>query len=535
MIRTFSNSFKVSFAENANTFIHFLKRVPLIGKKIPDTLYKETNVKVALGIIGKIIGLLIGFFKKAFYLGVMILLPSYLMTKDIDKSMTNFLHIFFFLSLVLGSLIRTIILDSTNKKAFNMINLMRCDAREFYIGEIIYSNIEKFIHFIVPMIIIGLIIGLSPYKAFVLMIEFTFLRFIGEWFNVIVYRKTQIVIVTNNYIMSIASLLGIACAYGLPIVGKTINFQKVLFNNVTIISILFLGSMAFLYLWKFKGYTLISKKILTKDKLNDIEAIKTDLKFADVKIDEKKMNKEDLKRGLFENKQGYEYLNALFFKRHRRIMIAPVRIRVFMILAAFIIISGIMLFFPEHRESLLGVIKKSGPVMVFIMYTMSTGERICKAMFYNCDISLLRYGYYRQGKVILSNFTSRLKRTVILNIIPAFALCLAMTGIIAISGYASELITLIPLFLSILCLACFFAIHHLFLYYVIQPYTKELTVKSPLFKIVNSIIYIISYICLQVKTSSLYFTLGVMIVTIIYMLVALALTYKLAPKTFRLK
>lgn len=94
--------------------------------------------------------------------------------------------------------------------------------------------------------------------------------------------------------------------------------------------------------------------------------------------------------------------------------------------------------------------------MVFIMYTMSTGERICKAMFYNCDISLLRYGYYRQGKVILSNFTSRLKRTVLLNIIPAFALCLAMMGIIIISGYVSELITMIPLFLSILSLACFF-------------------------------------------------------------------------------
>lgn len=535
MIRTFSNSFKVSFAENANTFIHFLKKLPIVGKKIPDTLYKETNVKVALGVVGKIIGLLIGFFRKAFYLGVIILLPSYLITKDIHKSMPTFLHIFFFLSLVLGPLIGTIILDSTNKKAFNMINLMRCDPREFYIGEILYINIEKFIHFIIPMIIIGLIIGLPPYKAFVLMIEFTFLRFIGEFINLTVYKKTKIIMVKNNYIISTVTLLAMACAYGLPIAGKTIDFQSVIFNIITIISILSLGTLSFLYLWNFKGYTLISKKILTKDKLNDLEAIKTDIKFADVKIDEKKMNKEDLKRGLFENKQGYEYLNALFFQRHRRIMTAPVRIRVFMILAAFIIISGIALFFPEQRESLFGIIKKSGPVMVFIMYTMSTGERICRAMFYNCDVSLLRYGYYRQGKVILSNFTSRLKRTVLLNIIPAFALCIAMTGIIIISGYASELITMIPLFFSILCLACFFAIHHLFLYYVIQPYTKELTVKSPLFKIVNSIIYIISYICLQVKTSSLYFTLGVMAVTIIYMILALALTYKLAPKTFRLK
>ena len=72
------------------------------------------------------------------------------------------------------------------------------------------------------------------------------------------------------------------------------------------------------------------------------------------------------------------------------------------------------------------------------MYVMSTGDTICKAMFYNCDLSLLRYSYYREANVILANFTSRLKMTVLLNIVPAIALCLAIASIIVVSGSSSN-------------------------------------------------------------------------------------------------
>jgi arginine exporter protein ArgO len=73
------------------------------------------------------------------------------------------------------------------------------------------------------------------------------------------------------------------------------------------------------------------------------------------------------------------------------------------------------------------------------------------------------------------------------------------------------------------------------MYYVLQPYTVELTVKSPLFKIINMVVYIGTYACLQIETSSYYFAAGVIVTTIVYMIVALILTYRVAPKTFKLK
>lgn len=535
MISTFINSYKVSFTEKANTFIYFLKRIPLIGKKIPDSLYKKTNAKLIIGLIREILRLLAGFIGKVAYLGIMIILPAYLMTKNIEKVQPIFIHIFFFLSFLLGPIIKTIVFEKDNRSAFNMITLMKADAREYYLGQILYRNISDFIYFILPVIIIGLIIGLSPMKAIVFVAELIAFRLIFECFQLFIYDKTEVMLTQKDLFVSVVCICGFVLAYALPAFGYTIDFNFILFNIYMIIIVLSLGVVAFIYIFKFKKYTLISKVLLTKDKLFNVESFKTDMAFATVKLDEKKMSKEGLNTKKFNNKKGYEYLNSIFFLRFRRILVIPIKQRVVGLVILFLIAMYFVLFMPEKRGFIVTGIKNSIPALVFLMYLISTGERTCKAMFFNCDISLLRYAYYREGSVILSNFTSRLKRVVILNLIPALTLCLAIACIIITSGYSSQLISMIPLFLSVICLACFFSIHHLFMYYVLQPYTAELTVKSPLFKIINGIVYIVSYACLQIKTTSYYFTAGIIITTIVYMMVALILTYRVAPKTFKLR
>ncbi|MBZ9606516.1 hypothetical protein G9F73_001505 [Clostridium estertheticum] len=535
MISTFINSFKVSFAEQANTFIYFLKRIPILGKKIPENLYKRTHAKLVIGVIREILGVLGGFIGKTIYLGVMIILPSYLMTKDIVKLQPYFLHILFFLSFILGPVMKNVIFDKTNKAAFNMITLMRADAREYYLGEIVYKNITDFIYFVLPVIIIGLIIGFSPLKAMVLVAEIIAFRLIEEGLQLFIYDKTEIIQKHKDLFMSLVIIGGLVLAYALPLLRVTIDFNLILFNAFVAIIVLILGVAAFIYLWKFKKYTLIAKDLLNKDSLFDVEAIRNQATFSTVKLDEKRMSKEELNTKKYDQKKGYEYLNSLFFLRFRRIMVKPVKERVVFIGFIFLITMYFVIFMPSKRVDIVNIIKKSIPPLVFIMYSMSTGERICKAMFFNCDASLLRQGYYREASVILSNFTSRLKRVVILNLIPALTLCSAIICIILASGYSSQLIGMIPLFLCIICLACFFSIHHLFMYYVLQPYTSGLTVKSPLFKVVNMVMYIGSYTCLQIKTTSYYFTAGIIITTIVYMVVALILTYRVAPRTFKLK
>ena len=47
----------------------------------------------------------------------------------------------------------------------------------------------------------------------------------------------------------------------------------------------------------------------------------------------------------------------------------------------------------------------------------------------------------------------------------------------------------IPLMAGSLLLSAFFCLFHLFMYYITQPYTEEKTVKSPIFSVVNALVY----------------------------------------------
>lgn len=538
MLNIFLSYFKVTFAISANTFIYFLKRIPLLGKKIPDKLYKETEIKIILGVMGTIFRMFLGFFKKSLYLGIMVLLPSFLINnfllKDVDI-LPEFLHIFFFLSFFIGVFLIPVIFDKGNKAAYNMIILMRADAKEFYLMQLIYTRITDFIFFILPMIIIGLFIGLAPIEAIILMIEFIAFRIAGEGLLLFIYEKTGKRLNDNEKFISVLLIVGILLAYALPSFGITFKFEIILLNFVSVVISIILSVMALKYLFQYSKYKIMAKQFLNRKKVFEFQEIMKNAKFADVKVEEDKMGNNEIDTETFKDKNGYEYLNHIFFLRYKRIIEKPIITRVKLIGILFAICAGIIIFSPESRKPIAGLIHDSAPVWVFIMYMMSTTQRVCKAMFHNCDVSLLRYPYYREGKVILSNFTLRLKKIVLLNLIPAFGICIALILTLIISGASNLIIGTIPIFICLICLACFFSIHHLFLYYVIQPYTKDLEVKSPLFSIANGAVYLLSYGSLQIKTPSLYFAYGVIGITVIYMMVALTLTYKLAPKTFRLK
>lgn len=535
MIRTFISSFNVSFSESVNTFIYFLKRVPLIGKKVPDSLYKKTKAKIVIGIISEMLGIIWSILKKGLYLALMIILPAYFMTQGTGGFFTKFLHMFFFLNIIYGSIMNSVVFDYTDRSAFNMITLMRADAREYYLSAMIYKYITNFIYFIIPMIIAGKVVGFSIIKALTMLVLLTSFRFIGECFNIFIYIKTGKVFLKENIFVLVFIIIILMLAYGMSFLDLYINLDPILFNGFVVAGVLVLGAASLFYLWNYKGYTIIAKELLTKENLFDIKAFESDMRFGDVKLKEDKISKEELISKLYEEKQGYEYLNAIFFKRHRKMLVNPIKMRVIIIAVSFLAFSALIIFMPDLKEKVFSAILKSTPILLFCMYMLSTGEKICKAMFYNCDLSLLRYGYYREPKAILLNFTIRLKFTVLLNIIPAAALCVSIAGILIIAGFGAKLISIVPLFLCILCLACFFSIHNLFMYYAIQPYTAQLTVKSPLYKFMNFIVYMVSYACLRIRTSSYVFTVVVIAVTIIYMTVALILTYKVAPKTFKLK
>ena len=97
------------------------------------------------------------------------------------------------------------------------------------------------------------------------------------------------------------------------------------------------------------------------------------------------------------------------------------------------------------------------------------------------------------------------------------------------------IIRLLPMMATIFSLSLFFSTHYLFIYYMLQPYTVDLVQKSPLYSLANIVMYALSYGSIHIKTSSVAFTFAVILFTLAYTAMAIALTYKLAPKTFKLR
>ena len=252
----------------------------------------------------------------------------------------------------------------------------------------------------------------------------------------------------------------------------------------------------------------------------------------------------DNSKRIFEEKQGYEYLNAIFFERHKRIFSKPRKIKTvisFILMAAGIV--AIFIFkagstakeFNAFADDLWKAMDKIITILVFIMYCITSGRNITKALFYNCDHSLLKYGYYRKPEAILKNFRIRL-RFMLKNELPmVLVLCVGFVIDTFPLGKIDQWAKLLSIIGCIVLLSIFYSVMYLCMYYIFQPYTEGGKETGVGYSICKGVIYIASYSCLQIDTIPQYFVSIVLVVTVAGLIAGYALAYLMAPKHFVLK
>ncbi len=169
------------------------------------------------------------------------------------------------------------------------------------------------------------------------------------------------------------------------------------------------------------------------------------------------------------------------------------------------------------------------------MYFINCGNRVTMAMYANCDGAMLRYGFYRKPSSLLNNFTQRLLSIIKINLMPAIVIAVALPLLLFATGGADRSIDYLLVPVSIVAISIFFSVHSMVLYYLLQPYNEKMEVKSPLFSIANFVTYFVCYLAIGKQLPLLLFCIAVIAFCIIYIIVALILAYRLAPKTFRLK
>ena len=173
-------------------------------------------------------------------------------------------------------------------------------------------------------------------------------------------------------------------------------------------------------------------------------------------------------------------------------------------------------------------------MFVFVMYFINRGSVVTQAMFYNCDHAMLTYNFYREPRVLLGLFKKRLISIIKINLLPAFIISIGNSILLYLSGGA-DIITFISSFMFIILFSVFFSLHYLVLYYLFQPFNKNMQMKKISYGIASFLTYYFSYLIFyDLVVSSLVLSIIGIVFVAIYIVLALFLVYKFAPRTFKI-
>ena len=538
MINTLRQSFRIKASMSCNRLIFWLRRLPLLGRHIPVGLYADVNLKHTLVLLAEIAQILGAFVGKFLYLGLCCLLPCVIVYGELSGCLWPlFVQILFMLSFVAGCFLPSSLLEATLMK-YTCVRQMGMNARAYLLSNLIWGHLLSLLSFTPALMVAAWLLKQPVWVGLLLSLELAALRLAAEGFHLAIYRYTGKALCQNGWYIILLAGLALAGAYLPLLMPVTPALDGVLCHPAALILCLLAALPALALILRYPGYRALVNDTCKAERVSTAAARQ---KSAQAAFRDVQLRDSDLSAGSSNPQlarlRGYDYLNALFFRRHRRLLVRPVGIELILVGCTLALgLAGCLLFQPAMVQA-MDNIGAFLPAFVFLMYLMgnSLGQRICKAMFYNCDISLLRYGWYRQRGVVLRNFWARLRRVAQLNLLVAGALCLTAVVLVAVSGARPNPGELVAFLLCLLCLAVLFSVHPLFMYYIFQPYTTQLAMKNPFFTILNWVMYVVCYLCLRIDQPPQGFTLLVLCVTLLYIALALLLVWRKAPKTFRVK
>ena len=91
------------------------------------------------------------------------------------------------------------------------------------------------------------------------------------------------------------------------------------------------------------------------------------------------------------------------------------------------------------------------------------------------------------------------------------------------------------LFLLLISLTALFSFHDLFIYYILQPFTKDMEVINPVYKFLSGALYWVAYLNIKLDLGSHLYILLISLAMIAYVSIGYWILLKKAPQTFRLK
>lgn len=526
MLDALKNNVKLETAYLTNSIIYSLKQIPLIKKFLPQELYKSSGLKIFAGVIMIIVEALEIFLYKLLYLVPCVVLPAKSISELLgdDAHGAFFLHILFFMTIV-GAFLNNHLFDAEKHRYYAVI-LMRMNAKDHTFAYYSVYLVKLIVGFLPFTILFGKLFGAPLWLGIILPFGIAGVKLIYNAIMLYNYKKKSGDFELKSKIRTyaIVALLIIAayvpCIAGFPVPAAVCT---VLFS-IAVIG----GIFGFIYMVGYDLYRPIYQETLNGSVL-DNKAVAIDTRKKNV---EKSITADT---SITSNKEGFEYLNDLFVKRHASLLWKSTMIISIICAVILIIMIGIAVFAPDTHSSLKAVPLKGLPYLTFLMYFLNRGTGITQALFMNCDHSLLTYSVYKQRTNILKMFRIRLREIIKINIVPAVIIGVGLAALLAVCGGSGDPLDYIILLVSVPCISMFFSVHYLTIYYLLQPYNAGTEMKNGTYTLITTVTYMGCYFLMQCRFPTHTYGFITIVTSILYCLIACLLVYRFAPNSFRIR
>lgn len=535
MLRTLSIILAIQTSSTTNLLIYYIRKLPLLNKLITTKLYANLRMKKYFAVFARLLLILIGFLLSFAYVGLMLYVPATGFGQELssDGAFRQFVHQLFMLSFVVAGVSMAIILEPKRNK-YVAVKLLRMPPARFMKATLCYKYVMYFIYLLPAMLVFGSLLNGSIIQLTLLTLCTAMWRVLCEVLHLKYYEKTGNILIRQNILIWPVIILGYILAY-LPLsLQHTPITSAWLLHYSSVAIIILLGIYAIVKLARYPAYrSIVDAATKRDDPLLDLGQMISDANKTSVQSKGDDYSLERVGSDTFKGQKGHAYLNAIFFARHHSLIKRPMNIRLAVIGGIGLLTIIALSLIETLGDMIVTNMGLATSILALAMFYLSVGEKMCKAMFFHCDLSLLRYRFYREST--FAHFRIRLYKITGQNLAIAIALGAVLTIIYYVAGGHPFTANMIMIWVSIIMLSIFFSIHHLFLYYILQPYTTELNVKNPLFTVLTMIISFVCGISLFIQTPIPLYTAIVLILTVLYFTAALVLVRTYGSKTFRVK
>ncbi|MCB5951096.1 hypothetical protein LI951_03355 [Enterococcus sp. BWT-B8] len=534
---------QTKIASKVNGLLYYLKKLPFLGKHIPIEIYKSYGIKEGIAILVLIFDYLNSFLAKfvwlGMYLGFAYLVRTFIFGEpsatffDVQTMNLGLFFWFVFVPIFLGFYIGYSF--TAEKPLVDFIEQFGLARTTVVRGNMLLNTAIQMIAYIPAALVYGFILGNPLAILFFIILSYAGLNY--------AFRYLGRIIFTWNLSKRVRLILGTIAAF--VILGFTVIFVWIrlfemlipfltsMIGNSLFLIFLIIVLYQLLYFKKENEYLLywINQATISLEKIAE-QASDRNSYVGEGLAMQKKLTMTATSQ--FEHLKGNEYLNALLFSRYRSILNKALRFRFYFIGAAWVL-AMIASFAGLFKQVTAHEMTATLPILFFLMYLMTFGKKVVQMVFVNCDVSMLYYPFYRESGTILRGFNYRFSQTFYYNGILSLGIFSVYLLLSAMNQFFLTWEFFGVLILLLVSLSLLFSFHELFVYYLLQPFTGDMAISNPLYKIIAGIFYGVSYMNTQLQVTGFYYALVVSGLSLLYVGIGFIVIYKKAPQTFRIK